>query len=124
MTSESQHHFNIRWPKPQAAIATLDISNPHGSHRYISITFVDFLEAVCRLADIKPLPSHSELDAAGYESVMAWVRDKEAGQVGDNEAVFQPRPSYTFGAPKTRPLYARLELFLELMFENLYHDPA
>jgi hypothetical protein len=33
--------------------------------RNTSITFVDFLEALCRLADVKPLPSYEQLEAAG-----------------------------------------------------------
>ena len=86
---------------------------------------MDFLEATCRLADSKPLPSHSELDSAGYESIVHWARDKESGATGDTDGdTFSARASFTFGQPRTRPLYAKLELFLELVFANLYHDPS
>jgi hypothetical protein len=38
--------------------------------------------------------------------------------------IFRPRASARFGAPKPRPLYAKLELLLELTFRRLYWDPA
>lgn len=117
------------------------------------------------MADAKSLPTASDLDAAGYPSILEWALDKErlegannsgsaaaggdavaaaagaAGSSGDTAAmpvalvaptnpagslpdIFRPRPSAKFGAPKPRPLYAKLELLLDLIFRRLYWDPA
>eukprot|EP00959_Pyramimonas_sp_CCMP1952_P178998 3741947-Pyramimonas_sp.AAC.3 len=40
--------------------------------RYTSHTFVDFLEALGRLADIKAIPSQAELTEFGFENPYAW----------------------------------------------------
>lgn len=39
-------------------------------------------------------------------------------------AIFRTRPSARFGAPKPRPLYAKAELLLNLMYQRLYWDPT
>lgn len=146
--------------------------------RYTCLTFVDFLEALGRVADAKSLPTASDLDAAGYPSILEWALDKErlegsgsssnnnngaaaasgvAPAAGSDNAaaaagrrtsdtaavqqqqplavvpanpggnlpdIFPPRMSARFGAPKPRPLYAKLELLLDLIFRRLYWDPA
>lgn len=133
--------------------------------RYTSLSFIDFLEALGRVADAKSLPTASDLDAAGYSSVLEWALEKERleganNQAGANQAaaaataaaapvpgdvdgestplaptasntvannlpeIFRPRLSARFGAPKPRPLYAKLELLLDLIFRRLYWDPA
>jgi len=122
-------------------------------HRYTTLTFVDFLEALGRVADAKSLPTASDLDAAGYPSIFDWALDKERLEGANNNAsnssgapsagaaetstgaegtntggglpdIFKPRLSARFGAPKPRPLYAKLELLLDLIFRRLYWDPA
>jgi hypothetical protein len=146
--------------------------------RYTCLTFVDFLEALGRVADAKSLPTASDLDAAGYPSILEWALDKERleGSGGNNSSnnssaaapapaagsdaaataaagrrtsdtaaatqqpaaaaampanpggnlpdIFRPRLSARFGAPKPRPLSAKLELLLDLIFRRLYWDPA
>ncbi|WIA12059.1 hypothetical protein OEZ85_012136 [Tetradesmus obliquus] len=149
--------------------------------RYTCLTFVDFLEALGRVADAKSLPTASDLDAAGYPSILEWALDKErlegsgsssnnnnngaaaasagaapaaasdsaaaaagrrtsdtaavqqqqqplavvpANPGGNLPDIFRPRMSARFGAPKPRPLYAKLELLLDLIFRRLYWDPA
>jgi hypothetical protein len=149
--------------------------------RWTSLTFIDFLEALGRVADAKSLPTASDLDAAGYPSILEWAIDKErlegsagstaaapaaaaatqapaaaaasidasaptaagegaaaaaaaAAQVpaaaapapafGNVPEIFRARQSARFGAPKPRPLYAKLELLLELVFRRLHYDPA
>jgi hypothetical protein len=148
--------------------------------RYTCLTFIDFLEALGRVADAKSLPTASDLDAAGYPSILEWALDKErlegsggnssnnsnnsgstaaagapaAGSDGAAAAaagrrttadaavaavqpqpaavnlggnlpdIFRPRLSARFGAAKPRPLYAKLELLLDLIFRRLYWDPA
>lgn len=152
-------------------------------HRYTSLTFVDFLEALGRVADAKSMPTASDLDAAGYPSILEWAFDKErmegsSNSVGSAAAInggsaapvvspgttasmsgaaapsssapgavpplslstvaagaaassnnnlpeiFRPQASARFGAPKGRPLYAKLDLLLDLVFRRLHWDPA
>jgi hypothetical protein len=130
--------------------------------RYTSLSFIDFLEALGRVADAKSMPTASDLDAAGYPSILEWALDKErlegstnssntaaaapgpaaspgaaadgvpplalpvaAAPMGGNlPEIFRPRLSARFGAPKPRPLYAKLDLLLDLIFRRLHWDPA
>lgn len=39
-------------------------------------------------------------------------------------AIFRTRPSARFGAPKPRPLYAKFEILLDLIYRRLYWDPS
>lgn len=41
-----------------------------------------------------------------------------------HSAIFRRRESAGFDAPKSRPLYAKLELLLDLLFRRLYWDPT
>lgn len=137
-------------------------------NRYTSLSFIDFLEALGRVADAKSMPTASDLDAAGYPSILEWALDKErmegasnssgpaaansstaaasmpstgpaapegvpplavppptAAQLGGSlPEIFKPRPSARFGAPKPRPLYAKVDLLLDLIFRRLHWDPA
>lgn len=129
--------------------------------RYTSLSLTDFLEGLGRVADSKSLPTASDLDAAGYSSVLEWALEKERMEGGNNQQgqsgaaagsadaaggaagatpaaseaasgaagsnlpeIFRSRPSARFGAPKPRPLYAKLDLLLDLIFRRLYWDPA
>ena len=146
--------------------------------RYTSLTLIDFMEALGRVADAKSLPTASDLDAAGYPTILEWALDKErlegSGGVGSSNSssgaaaaatadgggmgdsggargsslsgapvgstpgaaagpmassgglpdIFRPRPSARFGAPKPRPLYAKLDMLLELLMRRLFWDPT
>lgn len=96
--------------------------------RYTSLTFIDFLEALARISDMKSVPPAADLAAAGYPTTLEWALDKErqeGSQENDNMPdIFRPRPSARLGAPKARPLHAKLEQLLDLMFRRLYWDPA
>ncbi|KAL6756926.1 hypothetical protein V8C86DRAFT_2637564 [Haematococcus lacustris] len=100
--------------------------------RYSSVTFVDFLEALARVADMKSLPEEADLEAAGYTNILEWAMDKERlegsadkseGGAGNSD-IFRPRDSAGFETPKTRPLYVKLEMLLDLLFRRLYVDPS
>lgn len=139
--------------------------------RYTSLSFIDFLEALGRVADAKSMPTASDLDAAGYPSILEWALDKERMEGASNSSgpaaaaaasgstpaaptagtgpaegvpqlalplpaaapglsggslpeIFKPRLSARFGAPKPRPLYAKVDLLLDLIFRRLHWDPA
>jgi hypothetical protein len=109
------------------------------------------------------MPTASDLDAAGYPSILEWALDKErleggssnnsntaaaasstveggsqgaaGGQptpssssgppaLGSLPEIFRTRLSARFGAPKPRPLYAKLSLLLDLVLRRLHWDPA
>lgn len=150
---------------------------PARTLRYTSLSFIDFLEALGRVADAKSMPTASDLDAAGYPSILEWALDKERMEGANNSAaaassntataaatgstpaapgtgadapaeggvpplalsvaqaaapagggslpeIFRPRASARFGAPKPRPLYAKVDLLLDLIFRRLHWDPA
>lgn len=137
------------------------------SGRYTSLSFIDFLQALGRVADTKSMPTASDLDAAGYPSILEWALDKERMEGASNSSgpaaantsttaastasapstgpaapegvpplavpapmggslpeIFKTRLSARFGAPKPRPLYAKLDLLLDLIFRRLHWDPA
>ncbi|GAX81636.1 hypothetical protein CEUSTIGMA_g9064.t1 [Chlamydomonas eustigma] len=45
--------------------------------KYISITFVDFMEALGRVAEMKSLPPLADLGPAGFDNIMDWAVEKE-----------------------------------------------
>eukprot|EP00891_Asterochloris_glomerata_P005689 jgi/Astpho2/5689/fgenesh1_pg.00079_%23_100_t len=128
---ESTKLFSLDFTPPQAQtcymwarMSTVDELKDYTKHEALS--FVDFLEAIGRVADMKPLPSRSELDEAGYDNVLAWATDKEAavaaGSSDPSASLFKTR-SNAAGAD-SRPLYATLEVLLDLMFRQLLFDPS
>jgi len=96
--------------------------------RYTSLTFIDFLEALGRAADMKSLPNPEDLEAAGYSNILDWAFDKERlegnPEGSEQSAIFRMRESGHLEAPKTRPLYVKVEQMLDLMFRKLYWDPS
>lgn len=138
--------------------------------KMISLTFIDFLEALGRVADMKSFPTSQDLEHAGYNDILEWAIDKErvegsiatekpkeadvaqadastsegpeeeggrASPVPVNERaskpqqsgyvvpeVFKTRDSAGYDTVKHRPLYAKLELLLDLIFRRLFYDPA
>lgn len=161
-------------PRPTGLNLTLRLACWLFMCRYTSLSFIDFLEALGHVADAKSMPTASDLDAAGYPSILEWALDKERMEGANNSAasnnantansaaapaaaegpaaaaaaegvpplalpvvqaaaaaaggnlpdIFRPRPSARFGAPKPRPLYAKLDLLLDLIFRRLHWDPA
>ncbi|PNH02617.1 hypothetical protein TSOC_011368, partial [Tetrabaena socialis] len=113
--------------------------------RYTCLSFTDFLESIGRVADMKALPAASDLDLAGYDTILEWALDKERMEGGgpDNKTsggddsrsdrdrtvvssldIFRPRASSGFQAAKSRPLYVKVEMFLDLIFRRLFWDPS
>ena len=60
---------------------------------------MDFLEAICRVADSHSLPSHAELEEAGASDPHDYF--KKLAATGEPRP---RRPSGAWMAPKTRPL--------------------
>lgn len=60
--------------------------------------------------------------ACRYDNILAWQMDKEANSSVPPEQlpeILKPRPMDT-----TRPLYAGLDVMLNLLFRRLAYDPA
>jgi hypothetical protein len=62
--------------------------------------------------------------AAPAPDVQPPTQQTTAAGGGGLPVIFRTRPSARFGAPKPRPLYAKLELLLDLMYRRLYWDPS
>ncbi|MEW5306191.1 MAG: hypothetical protein WDW36_008675 [Sanguina aurantia] len=96
--------------------------------KYTCLSFVDFLEALGRVADMKSLPSESDLAAGNFETILDWAMEKERneGESADAMAeIFKPRDSSAgCAAVKTRPLYVKMKQLLDLTFRRLYWDPS
>ncbi|KAK3271794.1 hypothetical protein CYMTET_19879 [Cymbomonas tetramitiformis] len=87
-----------------------------------SLSFIDFLEAIGRLADCKFLPSGLEIYDAGFAHWFEW---QQAVEANDPEKPTIPRrASAGWSEPKTRPLYEKVEAYLDILFRKLYYDPA
>jgi hypothetical protein len=70
--------------------------------------------------------SAAAADAAAPEGVppLALPVAQAAAAGGSLPEIFRPRLSARFGAPKARPLYAKVDLLLDLIFRRLHWDPA
>lgn len=53
--------------------------------RYTSHTWVDMIEALGRVADMKSLPQESDLGDAGYDNILDWAIDKERLEGNDSQ---------------------------------------
>lgn len=86
--------------------------------KFESMTFIDFLEALSRVADQRELPTPDEVSAWGFSNVLEWKLARESGGAG----TYRPAESNA-----ARPLYMKLEVLLDLMFRRLAYsagDPS
>jgi len=79
-------------------------------------------------ADPQQRASSTAPDGGGPDAAPAAAPQQPAAPTGGMgssvPAIFRTRPSARFGAPKPRPLYAKLELLLDLMYRRLYWEPS
>mmetsp|Transcript_30148 Transcript_30148/g.41742 ORF Transcript_30148/g.41742 Transcript_30148/m.41742 type:complete len:249 (+) Transcript_30148:2-748(+) len=88
--------------------------------RYTALTFVDFLEALGRVADTKMIPTDEELTKAGYSNRYAWyLEDKQS----PTESIPR-RSSARLNGDSKRPLHKKIEGLLEIIFRCIWYDPA
>lgn len=84
--------------------------------KYESLYFVDFLEALGRVADLKALPAQSELERNGYSDVFEWLRSREA--MSDDVGL------ETHRSGEAPPLSEKLTVLLDLVFRMLHYEPS
>ncbi|XRB15637.1 flagellar associated protein [Pseudoscourfieldia marina] len=88
--------------------------------RWRSLTFVDFLDALGRVADNFSFPFKDDLRRLGWNNIYEYM--EYAAYTAEEDVagkIFPSRTSAGFSAPKTRPLKGKVEALLDLMFMRL-----
>ena len=93
------------------------------------LSWVTFLEALCRIIDFSSLPTDQDLKAVGLgplasadrgpEDIMYYEDELSKADADTQARLRAPRPSAEFGAPKTRPLHVKVERMVWLMLGRL-----
>jgi len=97
----------------------LVIDEVKSRHRAQTLSFVEFLEALCRLADMFSVPSDEDLAKHKAVNPIDWLIKLKALDMEEEDRLRKPRPSSAFLAPKTRSLQSKLDWLLKLMFGRL-----
>ena len=88
--------------------------------RWRSLTFVDFLDALGRVADNFSFPFKDDLRRLGWNNIYEYM--EYAAYTAEEDVagkIFPSRTSAGFSAPKTRPLKGKVEALLDLMFMRI-----
>eukprot|EP00854_Cymbomonas_tetramitiformis_P026993 gene26993-33202_t len=86
-------------------------------YKWITLSFVDFIEAVARIAEIISFPAPEDLIAAGYDEEQPTY---DYFKQGGNEPLVERRESSgEMNCVKTRPLAAKIKQVLEVMTQML-----
>ena len=89
-------------------------------NRWRQLTFVDFLDALGRVADAFCFPFPADLKRMGWDNMYEYMEYASFTPEDDPaQRVFKTRPSVNFSEPKTRPLKGKIEALLDLMFRRL-----
>ena len=81
------------------------------------MSFLDFLECLLRLAQLKNMPSQEDLQKMATMRViklptyLAYIK----ASVGGKQNKLISRPSNEWGAPATRPMAVKLSILIEMM---------
>ena len=76
--------------------------------KFIHLTFIDFLEALSRMADSYSFPSMEEMLDAGYASVMQWFTEFTGGPAPMGVTPIPKRDSFGWESAKSRPLHHKV----------------
>ena len=86
------------------------------------LTFVDFLEALGRCADMRSVPTDADLGAYGLQASEIARYEHLLIEEGDTAKLDERRPSSEWGAPKTRPLAEKVFKLIALILGRLDKD--
>ena len=84
-------------------------------HKLMTLSWVEFLEAVGRVADSISIPTDEDLASLGAANIMDFEARLGTADVATQARMRKPRPSSDFAAPKTRPLSLKLDRLLRLI---------
>jgi hypothetical protein len=93
-------------------------------NKYISLNFVDFVEAIARVTDMITVPLDSDLEFAGAKNMVHYklLKANNAGvevKVEVKKRLLTRRPSTEFLAESKRPLAEKLDKAIKLIIGNL-----
>ena len=94
-------------------------------NKYITLGFVDFLEAICRVADMVSIPTDSDVEAVGACNMLDYKRKVQSlalGSGGDAELarrLTERRKSSDFGVQSSRTLGEKLEKLISIIYGNI-----
>ena len=89
-------------------------------HKFTTLSFIEFLECLARIADSTNVPTDADLAAAGAATIVDLdlaLSQKEGGT--STSALKKRRPSCDYFEPKTRPLEEKLDRFIRQMIGRL-----
>jgi len=85
--------------------------------KYESLNFIDFLEALARVAEGFPLPALAIIKANGFRSGVEYMGALKADQT---DLMLTNRPSRDYMGVKTRPLATKIGDFLDFLFRVVH----
>ena len=105
------------------------VADEIGSYsKFESFTFIDFLEVLGRIAELKSWPSveeiqrtmaNAKLENSTGTDVLSWRLAVETGAIS-----FDRPPSAAWAAEKTRPLHLKLGSLLDYIFRKSMYQPG
>jgi hypothetical protein len=98
-------------------------------HKYISLTYTDFLEALGRVSDVVSIPTSEDMEMLGADNMCDYkeklrvlsASKQEGGGIGTEEKsrLLERRPSSDFLTPSERPLSEKVDKLIQLMIGGL-----
>ena len=116
-------HFTQRDAKICFMLARMTAVDEMNTRKNETLTFVDFLDALGRAAEIINLPTHKEVTRAGFADILDY-QNVALNPMASSEARIPRRESCEFEAVKTRRLNIKVETLLQLIFRKLDFDPS
>ena len=117
---ELTHCIDDDFTKREAVLAfvwskmrTSDNFNDRNYQKVTHLQYTDFIEAICRVAEMKSMPTDEELEPFDGNTVAMYKAYTE------NNKPFERRPSSQWYNPKTRPLAEKLQKFISILCHEL-----
>ncbi|KAK3262386.1 hypothetical protein CYMTET_28758 [Cymbomonas tetramitiformis] len=89
------------------------------NHRWITLTFMDFLESICRLAEFISPPEEQDLRRAGYDEAAPTYNYFKETDAGMEPLIERRLSSGALDTPKSRPLDVKINQIIEVILHML-----